>query len=161
MCGITGLMAFNIAGGFHMINLQKAIDQLSKRGPDAQGSILEDRVGLGHRRLAVIDPSPEANQPMSDSTGRYAIVYNGEVYNFGEIKQELESKGVVFKTLSDTEVVLEAYVHYGEQCLQKFNGFFAFCIFDKEQNEFFLARDRYGIKPLYYYHDEDKFLFAS
>ncbi|MFC2123815.1 asparagine synthase (glutamine-hydrolyzing) [Bacteroidota bacterium] len=161
MCGITGLMAFNEAGRFHMINLQRSIELLSSRGPDAQGSLLEERVALGHRRLAVIDPTPEANQPMSDSTGRYTIVYNGEVYNFGEIKQELESKGVVFKTHSDTEVVLEAYVHYGEKCLQKFNGFFSFCIFDKEQDELFLARDRYGIKPLYYFQDEDKFLFAS
>ena len=161
MCGITGLMAFNEAGRFHMINLQKTINLLSSRGPDAQGSMLEEKVGLGHRRLAVIDPSPEANQPMSDSTGRYTIVYNGEIYNFKELKHNLESKGIVFKTQSDTEVLLYAYIHFGESCLQKLNGFFAFCVFDKERNELFLARDRFGIKPLYFYYDADKFLFAS
>lgn len=161
MCGITGLMAFNEAGRFHMINLQKATDMLSSRGPDAQGSMLEDCVGLGHRRLSVIDPTPGANQPMTEPTGRYTIVYNGEIYNFREIRNELENKGVVFRTHCDTEVLLYAYIHFGEECLLKLNGFFAFCVFDKELDTLFIARDRYGIKPLYYYHDEDKFLFAS
>jgi len=161
MCGITGLMAFNEAGRFHLINLHKAIDMLSSRGPDAQGSLLEERVGLGHRRLSVIDPTPSANQPMTDPSGRYTIVYNGEIYNFKELRKELEDMGVVFKTQCDTEVLLYAYIHHGEKCLLKLNGFFAFCVYDKELEMLFIARDRYGIKPLYYYLDEDKFLFAS
>ena len=108
-----------------MINLQNSINLLSNRGPDAQGSIIEERVGLGHRRLAVIDPSPEANQPMTDPTGRYSIVYNGEIYNFEEIKNELESRNVSFRTHCDTEVLLNAFIHFGEDCLHKLNGFFA------------------------------------
>jgi asparagine synthase (glutamine-hydrolysing) len=162
MCGITGLYAFNEVGRFYLINLQRTIDKIAHRGPDAQGSYFDDRVGLGHRRLAVIDTRAEANQPMFDSTRRYVIVYNGEIYNYRELKTILENKyHVKFTTHSDTEVLLYAYIHLKENCLDKLNGFFAFAVYDIFEQELFLARDRFGIKPLYYYQDEDKFLFAS
>ena len=162
MCGITGINAFNEAGRFHLINLQKSVDVLEHRGPDAQGTYIDDRIGLGHRRLAVIDTSSRANQPMKDPTGRYILVYNGEIYNFLELRSLLEEKHQIhFKTQSDTEVLLHVYIYYGEQCLEMLNGFFAFAIYDRIERTMFIARDRYGIKPLYYYQDEDKLLFAS
>ena len=162
MCGITGIYAFNEAGRFNLINLQRTIDKLAHRGPDAQGSWFDDRVGLGHRRLAVLDPAPEANQPMFDAMNRYAISYNGEIYNFQELRSKLEARfGVRFRTRCDTEVLLYAWIHLKEKCLEELNGFFSFAIYDSEKQELFLARDRFGIKPLYYYLDEDKFLFAS
>ncbi len=145
-----------------MINLQRAVDVLEHRGPDTQGTFIEDRIGLGHRRLSVIDISPKGNQPMKDPSGRYTLVFNGEIYNYLELRKILEERHQVqFRSESDTEVLLYAYIIYGEKCLQMLNGFFAFGIYDKSENEFFIARDRFGIKPLYYYLDEDKFLFAS
>ena len=162
MCGITRIFAFNEAGRFHLINLQKSIEAIKHRGPDAQGSFLDEFVGLGHRRLAVIDTNIRSNQPMKDSSGRYTIVYNGEFYNYQEIRKQLiQEFNINFRTESDTEVLLYAYIQYKEKCLDMINGFFAFSIFDSQAQELFIARDRIGIKPLYYFHDEDKFLFAS
>jgi asparagine synthase (glutamine-hydrolysing) len=162
MCGITGMYAFNEAGRFHLINLQKSVDVLEHRGPDAQGTFIEDRVGLGHRRLAVIDTSSTANQPMKDHSGRYTIIYNGEIYNYKKLRNILEERyKIQFTTHSDTEVLLYAYITYGEECLELLNGFFSFAIYDKFEKELFIARDRYGIKPLFYFQDEDKFIFAS
>ena len=161
MCGITGIYALNLAGKMHMINLSNATAQIERRGPDARGVWMNDFVGLGHRRLSIIDVSYNASQPMKDADGRYTIVYNGEIYNFRELKEELFGRGVEFKSTSDTEVLLYAYINYKERCLSKLNGFFSFAIYDEKENSLFLARDRYGIKPLYYYSDEDKFLFAS
>ncbi len=162
MCGITGIFAFNEVGRFHLINLQKSIDTIKHRGPDAQGSYLDHFVGLGHRRLAVIDTHTRSNQPMKDVSGRYSIVYNGEFYNYQEIRKQLIQKfNINFQTESDTEVLLYSFIHYKEKCLDMINGFFAFAIFDKQTQELFVARDRIGIKPLYYFRDEDKFLFAS
>jgi asparagine synthase (glutamine-hydrolysing) len=161
MCGITGIFAKNLAGKMHMINLSSATEQISRRGPDARGVWMNEFVGLGHRRLSIIDTSDKANQPMKDASGRYRIVYNGEIYNFRELKEELLSRGVAFNSSSDTEVLLYAYIIYKEKCLNLLNGFFAFTIYDEKENTLFAARDRYGIKPFYYYDDEDKFLFAS
>ncbi len=161
MCGITGIYAKNLAGKMHMINLSNATAQIERRGPNARGVWMNDFVGLGHRRLSIIDVSYNASQPMKDASGRYTIVYNGEIYNFKELKEELSSKGIEFKSTSDTEVLLYAYINYKEQCLSKLNGFFSFAIYDEQENSLFLARDRYGIKPLYYLNDGDKFLFAS
>ncbi len=161
MCGITGIYSKNLAGKIHMINLSRATDMLARRGPDARGVWMNDNVGLGHRRLSIIDTSENGNQPMADASGRYRIVYNGEIYNFHELREDLSSKGVTFKSNSDTEVLLYSYIHYGEKCLKKLNGFFAFAVYDEKENSLFLARDRFGIKPLYYLDDEDKFLFAS
>ena len=161
MCGITGIMAFNEIGRFSLINLQNATDALAKRGPDWGDTYLGFFVGLGHRRLSIIDISENGNQPISDHTGRYTIVFNGEIYNFKNLREQLLEKGVSFRSQTDTEVLLYAYIVWGKYCLELLQGFFAFAIYDKEENSLFLARDRFGIKPLLYYVDEDRFLFAS
>lgn len=144
-----------------MVNLAKSIDRLSKRGPDGRGVFLDDFVGLGHRRLSIIDTSYLGNQPMKDELERYVIVFNGEIFNFKELKKKLTDKGVTFISESDTEVLLRLFILEGKECLDQLVGFFAFAIYDKEEKSMFIARDRMGIKPLLIYHDEDKFIFAS
>jgi len=144
-----------------MIHVTNATMALAKRGPDFQDIYLDEFVALGHRRLSIIDTSAAANQPMSDASKRFYLVFNGEIFNYRELKKELEDKGVVFTTSSDTEVLLNLFIQEKEKCLNKLNGFFAFCIYDKQEQTFFVARDRYGIKPLLYHFDEDKFLFGS
>lgn len=161
MCGITGVFAFNLVGKFNMINVTAATQALAKRGPDFQDIYTDGFVGLGHRRLSIIDTSEAGNQPMWDERKRFCIIFNGEIFNFKELKSALQSKGVSFQSESDTEVLLNLYILEKENCLNKLNGFFSFCIYDKQEQSFFLARDRYGIKPLLYVNDEDKFLFAS
>lgn len=144
-----------------MINVAAATQALAKRGPDFQDIYTDGFVGLGHRRLSIIDTSEAGNQPMWDERKRFCIIFNGEIFNFKELRSALQSKGVSFQSESDTEVLLKLYMLEKENCLNKLNGFFSFCIYDKQEQSFFLARDRYGIKPLLYVHDEDKFLFAS
>jgi len=162
MCGITGIFAFNLVGKFNLVNVTAATQALAKRGPDNQDIYHDEFVGLGHRRLSIIDTSAVAHQPMWDEAKRYCIIFNGEIFNFLELKKELEQRGVTsFFSHSDTEVLLKLFILEGEKCLNKLNGFFAFCIYDREEQSFFLARDRYGVKPLLYQFDEDKFLFAS
>lgn len=161
MCGITGILAFNLVGNLHKINITAATLSLAHRGPDHQAIYTDERVGLGHRRLSVIDTREVAHQPMWDETGRYAIVFNGEIFNYRELRRKLEAAGVVFRSQSDTEVLLHLLIREGPSALASLNGFFAFCLYDKAEQSFFLARDRYGIKPLLYLIDEDKFLFAS
>lgn len=161
MCGITGIFAFNLVGKMNMIHLTQATQALQSRGPDFQ-DIYHDRfVGLGHRRLSIIDTSAAGNQPMWDEAGRYCIIYNGEIFNFRELRKVLENHGISFFSQTDTEVLLKLYIQEGAYCLNKLNGFFSFCIYDKQEQTFFLARDRFGVKPLLYLHDEDKFMFAS
>jgi asparagine synthase (glutamine-hydrolysing) len=161
MCGITGIFAFNQIGSFYMINLGKSMDAISHRGPDGRGTFVDDLIALGHRRLSIID-TQNGRQPMRDSTDRYVIVFNGEIFNYQELKKQLiEIFNYPFQTNSDTEVLLAAYIHWGVDCLTKLNGFFAFAIYDKHTHEIFVARDRLGVKPLLYYIDEDKFVFAS
>lgn len=161
MCGITGIFAFNLVGKFNKIHTAAATQALEKRGPDFHQVYLDDWVGLGHRRLSIIDTSAIAHQPMWDEGNRYCIIFNGEIFNYRELKQELTTKGISFFSQSDTEVLLKLYILEKEKCLNKLNGFFAFCIYDKQEQSFFIARDRYGVKPLLYLHDEHKFLFAS
>ncbi|MEH0153903.1 asparagine synthase (glutamine-hydrolyzing) [Limibacter armeniacum] len=161
MCGITGIYAFNEIGRLFSIHLARGNKELQHRGPDADNVFTDYYVGLGHRRLSIIDLSTEANQPMSDPSERFTIVFNGEIYNYRELRQQLEAKGVTFQTQSDTEVLLQLYIHEGEKCLNKLHGFFAFAVFDKSDDSLFVARDRFGIKPLVYYKDEDKLIFAS
>ncbi|MFT7232922.1 MAG: asparagine synthase (glutamine-hydrolyzing) [Cyclobacteriaceae bacterium] len=161
MCGITGIFAFNPIGRMHLIHLEEATMKLEKRGPDAHQTWFDDTVGLGHRRLSVIDTSVAANQPMKDESGRYTIVFNGEIYNYKSLRDSLRKEGVDFKTESDTEVLLYAYIIWGSACLEILNGFFAFAIYDSQEKSLFLARDRYGIKPLYYFLDDHKLLFGS
>ncbi len=161
MCGITGIFAFNEVGRFNMVNLAKATGVISSRGPDNQGLFNDYFVGLGHRRLSIIDTSSDGTQPMSDATGRYTIVFNGEIYNFQELRQQLEKQGVSFNSKTDTEVLLNLFIKEKEQCLERLNGFFVFSVYDKKEKTMFIARDRMGIKPLLYFLDDDKFIFAS
>lgn len=161
MCGITGVYAFNMVGRVSMINLSNATMALEKRGPDYQNTYNDQVVALGHRRLSIIDTSPKGHQPMTDPSGRYIIIYNGEIYNYRALKAQLEAKGIEFKSGTDTEVLLQLYITAGIACVQQVNGFFAFAIYDKVDRSLFIARDRMGIKPLYFLHDQDRVLFAS
>ena len=158
MCGILGLI--NI--GSRDI-LDESLKLISHRGPDDTGTVWFKNLnsGLGHKRLSIIDLSRDGHQPMANSSKRYWITYNGEIYNYKEIKKELKSKGYVFASNSDTEVVLKSYEEWGENCLTKFNGIFAFAIFDTFTSSLFAARDRIGVKPFYYYHSDSKFIFSS
>lgn len=159
MCGITGAYAFTESGKAYHANLEAAIKTMELRGPDGNGSYLQGNVALGHARLAILDTSSAANQPFSDASGRYTMVFNGEIFNFKEIETELKD----FKptTSSDTEILLQGFVEWGEDVLGKLNGFFALAIYDKETDELFLARDRMGIKPLLVYQDQDALVFGS
>lgn len=161
MCGITGILAFNEIGRMYMPHIQAATNSLTKRGPDDYGYYAKDTVALGHRRLSVLDTTKNGRQPMSDLSKRYTIVFNGEIYNFKALRQSLERKGYTFQSESDTEVLLQLYILEKEKCLEKLQGFFAFAIYDIEENSLFIARDRFGIKPLIYYIDGDRFVFGS
>lgn len=161
MCGITGF--FNIAGHnqeFARTQVKRMADTLIHRGPDEEGFYVDEHVAFGHRRLSIIDLS-SGQQPMSTPNGTFQIVFNGEIYNFQEIRSELQQKGHQFQTQSDTETILLAYVEWGRQCVTKLNGMFAFAIWNKDERQLFLARDRVGKKPLYYYWDGKIFSFAS
>src|SRR2546422_8890808 len=158
MCGITG-----IVGDFGLSALESMTRTLAHRGPDGEGVVCPEGegFGLGHRRLSIIDLSSAGAQPMADPTGRYWITYNGEVYNFPELRRELESKGRVFRSATDTEVVLAAYEQWGPECLNQLNGMFAFAIWDRASRSLFAARDRLGGKPLYRAETQAALVFAS
>lgn len=162
MCGIAGYCTTKNQFVDKTI-LIKMRDTLSHRGPDDKGIYIspDKYVGLAHRRLSIIDLSERGHQPMSNEDRTVWITYNGEIYNFQEIKQDLEKKGHVFKNNSDTEVIIHAYEEFGNSCLNYFNGMFAFAIYDFKKKEVFLARDRFGIKPLYYFFKDGLFGFAS
>ena len=149
MCGISGILSWSQPPDRGV--LKNMNDSLAHRGPDAEGIHINGPLGLAHRRLSVIDLTKAANQPLADITGQYWITYNGEIYNFKAIRQELEATGARFKTQSDTEVLLEAYKRWGLECLDHFNGMFAFALWDGPRQRLFLARDRLGKKPLFYY----------
>lgn len=161
MCGIVGICSQNEP--VDKILLERMRDAMIHRGPDDAGVYCPtgSGIGLAHRRLSIIDLSPAGHQPMSDPSGRFIIVFNGEIYNFRELRRELEKMGHVFRTQSDTEVIIEAYREWEENCLSHLNGMFSFCLYDKGREILFLARDRAGEKPLFYYHVSGKFLFAS
>ena len=149
MCGIAGIL--NLDGSPSSgVALARMTDAISHRGPDGEGQYTEGPLGLGHRRLAILDLTPAAHQPMATSDGRYVISYNGEVYNCLELRVELEALGRQFRSRSDTEVVLNALAQWGKAALNRFNGMFALALWDKQEQTLLLARDRYGIKPLYY-----------
>jgi asparagine synthase (glutamine-hydrolysing) len=160
MCGIAGAYSFK-NNEVSKKWLQDAATCLNKRGPDNQNIVTIGKASLVHARLSIIDTSSAANQPMYDATGRYSIIFNGEIFNYQAVSKQLEEKGIQFKTHSDTEVLLYAYIIFGETCLHKLNGFFAFAIHDKQEDKLFIACDRFGIKPLYYYFDENYFFFGS
>lgn len=160
MCGIAGIFNLDSAPASHVV-IRRMTDAIAHRGPDGEGFYVDGFVALGHRRLAIIDLSPAGHQPMITGDGNYAITYNGEIYNFQELRAELESRGRQFRSKTDSEVVLSAYAEWGVDCVKRFNGMFAFAVWDKKRRELFLARDRYGIKPLYYSSVGNAFLFAS
>ena len=161
MCGITGILAFNDNGKQHLLKTQAATRTLINRGPDGEGFFYHKNVALGHRRLSIIDTSSNANQPFTDSSERFTIVFNGELFNYKQLRKELEVKGIQFRSQSDTEVLLQLFIAERENCLDKLDGEFAFAVYDQTTEELFLARDRFGIKPLYYYLDTERFSFAS
>ena len=160
MCGIAGLVHTD-AAIVSPVTLQRMTDAIAHRGPDGQGHWIEGNVGMGHRRLAIIDLSPAAHQPMVNADHRYVLSYNGEVYNFRELRAELEAEGFWFRSQSDTEVVLNALAAWGVAALQRFNGMFALALWDRRERRLLLARDRYGIKPLYYSQQGHRFAFGS
>jgi asparagine synthase (glutamine-hydrolysing) len=160
VCGIAGI--YDLAGGaIAPPLLMRMTDALAHRGPDGVGHYADGPIGLAHRRLAIIDLSPAGSQPMANETGDVVLTFNGEIYNYLKLRLELEALGYRFRSQCDTEVLLHAYEAWGEGCLERFNGMFAFAVWDARSEQLFLARDRFGIKPLYYYHKGDLFLFAS
>jgi len=160
MCGIAGILNLDGAPAPAAV-LRRMADALAHRGPDGEGTYADGPAGLAHRRLAVLDPTPAGHQPMVSADGRYALSYNGEVYNFQELRAELEAAGCGFRSRTDTEVVLYAYAAWGPACVERFNGMFAFAVWDRDGRELFLARDRYGVKPLYYTFAGRALVFAS
>ena len=179
MCGIGGILT-HAGHGELRVQLEEMMRAVAHRGPDDQGTVLfgANRVvrgapakatlpdgswlaGMGHRRLSIIDLSAAGHQPMSDPAGRFWIAYNGEVYNYLELRKELESGGQRFLSDTDTEVVLQAYLAWGPRCLERFNGMWAFAIYDRETGSLFCARDRFGVKPFYFSGTNARFAFAS
>lgn len=163
MCGISGYINFNEPLSDQVI--RDMTDQLSHRGPDAAGYFTETvsgyQLSFGHRRLSIIDLSSHANQPLISNDNKYVIVFNGEIYNYNEIKDDLRSKGHSFSTQSDTEVIVKAYAEWGVACLERFIGMFAFVLFDRSNERLFIARDRVGVKPLFFFNSHNAFAFAS
>jgi asparagine synthase (glutamine-hydrolysing) len=160
MCGIAGVL--DLSGSPVALDaVQRMGDAVVHRGPDGAGQLAEGPVGLANRRLAVRDPQPRGDMPMVDASGRYVITYNGELYGYEDLVAELEARGHRFVTGTDTEVALTAYAEWGPACVERFNGMFALAIWDRGAHELFLARDRYGIKPLYYAEAGPLLLFGS
>ena len=158
MCGIAGILDLR-GRPLDKSIIRKMTDAMAHRGPDSDGFYDGDEIGLGHRRLSIIDLSTAANQPFIDPSGRYVMVFNGEMYNYQEVKAMLPE--YPFRTTSDTEAMLAAYIRWGADCIQYFRGMFAFVVWDREKKEFFAARDRMGVKPFYFSRQGDLFLFAS
>jgi len=160
MCGICGIINFNDRPAEEN-KLLTMMQEMKHRGPDDEGTYIDDNIGFGFVRLSIIDLSVKGHQPMIDASGQYIIILNGEIYNYIELKQELVSKGYHFKSNSDTEVLLYSYIEWGKECLDKLNGMFAFAILNKKEKSVFIVRDRFGVKPLYYYQNKNTFIFCS
>jgi len=161
MCGILGQIHFRKDILINKDIFKKSLDLQHHRGPDDSGIYQDKKFIFGHRRLSIIDLNSHAKQPMVSSCGNYILVFNGEIYNYQKIKINLIEKGYIFYTASDTEVLLNAFIEYGIDCIQQFIGMFAFSIHDKRTDTYYIVRDRLGIKPLYYSIDNDKFIFSS
>ncbi len=161
MCGICGIYDFQNPVTKWNDALARGVQLLKRRGPNCDGIYTHNHAGLAHTRLAVIDTSEIANQPFTDKTGRYTIVYNGEFYNYKEQRKKLEEKGYVFRSQSDTEVLLNLFIELGISFLNEVNGCFSLAVYDNIEESLFVARDRLGIKPLVYYYDGNKFIFSS
>jgi asparagine synthase (glutamine-hydrolysing) len=160
VCGIAGIVYFDGRKAEKTL-LKRMTDAIAHRGPDGEGHLLSGPVGLGHRRLSIIDLSASGHQPMSNEDGSVWITYNGEIYNFRELRKELEEEGHVFRSRTDTEVVIHAYEQWGFECLHRFNGMFAFGLWDEKKRALWLVRDRLGVKPLFYCRLPHSLLFGS
>ena len=160
MCGICGKLNFDRTTPVDAEILRRMMAVMQHRGPDGQGVFLSESVGLGHLRLSIIDVASGA-QPMSNEDESVRIVFNGEIYNFQELRRSLLTKGHIFRTHSDTEVIIHLYEEYGPDCVKHLRGMFAFAIWDTRRQRLLVARDRVGIKPLYYYQGKDSLVFAS
>ncbi len=162
MCGIVGVIDLKERKANYADFLDSSLQSMNHRGPDSKGVLISDKYALGHARLAIQDTSDNGAQPMSSECGRYTLVFNGEIYDFDKFKDDLEKAGCHFKTHSDTEVLLAMLIHYGvKETTNKVNGMYAFCFIDNLKEKAFIARDFYGQKPLYYYIDDDVFIFSS
>jgi len=165
MCGINGILLFNDAAAYPDAHYHDVIGRMNKatahRGPDGDGIFVRHPVCLGHRRLSIIDLSVNGAQPMFNATGSAVIVFNGEIYNYLELAEELRQKGHTFKSRTDTEVILHCYEEYGPDCVTKFNGMWAFAIYDFDKRLLFASRDRFGVKPFFYHVDEESLVFSS
>jgi len=161
MCGICGIYHFDETRPADKAALNRMAKSIQHRGPDDEGYLFDRNLGLAHLRLSIIDLSEAAHQPMVDESGRYSIIYNGEIYNYLELREQLTRKGCDFFSMSDTEVILRLYMDEGTDAVKKLNGMFAFVIWDKKERTLFAARDRLGIKPFYFFHDSESFTFAS
>jgi len=151
MCGIAGIYQFD-GDRVEASLLERMGDEIAHRGPDGTGICLDQEVGLVHRRLKIIDLTDKAAQPMTDTSGHLTISYNGEIYNYVELRKELEGEGYSFRSGSDTEVILAAYVKWKEGCVKRFNGMFAFALWDRRERRLFCAKRQFGQKPFYYHH---------
>ena len=161
MCGIVSIHTSNICLEHKLIELDSMMERMNHRGPDGEGKLyINNQVLLGHRRLSVIDLE-HGQQPMISEDNRYSLIFNGEIYNYLELREKLMQKGITFKTLSDTEVLLQMLINYGANALKELNGMYAFVLHDRENNKWITARDPFGIKPLYYYQNGDFLYFAS
>jgi asparagine synthase (glutamine-hydrolysing) len=160
MCGIAGVVNFDGAPVAPEL-LRQMTDAVKHRGPDGEGQYLQGSIGLGARRLAIIDLSPAGQQPVQNETGELQVVYNGEIYNFRELRRELEAEGHHFRSGTDTEVVVHAYEQWGDESVTRFNGMFAFALWDGRRRRLLLARDRYGVKPLYVWQSRETLVFGS
>ncbi|HTI11054.1 MAG TPA: asparagine synthase (glutamine-hydrolyzing) [Puia sp.] len=158
MCGIAGIIEFRKDTAEDGL-IRRMTDAMSHRGPDSDGFYNDKGISLGHRRLSIIDLSSAANQPFIDNSGRYVMVFNGEMYNYAEVKGLI--KEYEFRTAGDTEVLMAAYIKWGPDCIRYFRGMFAFAVWDREKKEVFIARDRMGVKPFYYFLSDDRLIFAS
>lgn len=161
MCGIAGYISKTNKYRTDRNLVKKMTDKMVHRGPDAEGQWTDEFVALGHRRLSIIDLDAKSNQPMFSHDGKYVITFNGEIYNYIELKKELTDRGAFFQTNSDTEVIIEAYRAYGVNCMNRFNGMWAFVLYDLEEKKVIFSRDRFGIKPMYTIDNDDVFVFTS
>ena len=160
MCGIAGVL-YRDGRPASVTSLRAMTDIIAHRGPDGEGHYCDGPVGLGHRRLSIIDLTDAARQPMETRDGRYVLTYNGEIYNYQELKLELSARGHTFNSSGDSEVLLQAFAEWGLHALLKFNGMFAFAIWDTMERRLTVARDRFGVKPVYYAEVNGVFIFAS
>ncbi len=160
MCGIAGFYNSSEDSVGYPSAIKKMLSHIMHRGPDEAGYYIDNHIAMGTTRLSVIDLQ-SGTQPLCDHEERYWICFNGELYNYKELRKELQQRGRLFFTKSDTEVVLQSWIHWQEECLSKFNGAFAFAIYDTQETSLFLARDRYGKRPLFYSEQNGEFVFGT